>query len=208
VTAEPGVAGEAVAVIIEGYRALLGRFHRTLDLMSERGWAELDAKLADAEAYAAAIGTLAGPGTVLDVGSGAGLPGVVIAAHAPERPVLWVERRRRRATFLTLVAAKCGLTNVEVVADDVRTLTRERLPRPLAAVSAQAVAKLPVVHAWTRHLHTDPILLLARRGTDWAEEVQALTERHGAAVPVLRHEPLGRGGTLVVLRVPGGPTCR
>jgi len=203
-------AGEGLhtGAAVAGYRALLERYHRTLDLMSDRGLADLDAKLVDAAAYAAAVARWAGPGSVVDVGSGAGLPGVVVAAAAPQRPVVWVERRRRRATFLGMVAAGCGLANVTVVAADVRAVRSEQLPQPLAAVTAQAVAALPGLYVMTRHLHSGSVVLVARRGEGWEVEVAALAESVAAKATVLAAEPLGRGGRLVVLSVPGGRPCR
>ena len=206
--ARSGAGSHHVEQVIDTYRGLLARYHRTLDLMSDRGFGELDGKLEDARAYGVAVRTWAGSGCVVDVGSGAGLPGVVVAAVARERYVLWVERRRRRATFLTMVAAACGLDHVRVVGDDVRVVAREALPAPLGAVTAQAVAGLADVYAWTRHLHGDQVVMVARRGAAWADEVAALAERIGAEPRVLATEVLGRGGTLVVLSVPGGCPCR
>jgi len=198
----------AVTAAIETYRGLLKRYHRTLDLMSERGLEALDEKLDDARAYARAVVTWAGPGCVVDVGSGAGLPGVVLAAALPERAVVWVERRRRRATFLRMVAAACGLGRVAVMAGDVRTLTREALPGPVAAVTAQAVAGWDDLYTWTRHLHAERVVFVVRRGPLWAEEVASFGQAIGAEPQVLASERLGRGGTLVVLSVPGGCPCR
>jgi hypothetical protein len=92
--------GHADAALVV-YREQLARFRRTLDLMSERGYAALDDKMAEAERYATAVQRHAAPdGAVLDLGTGAGLPGVVVAARLAPRPVWWVERRRRRAAFL------------------------------------------------------------------------------------------------------------
>jgi 16S rRNA (guanine527-N7)-methyltransferase len=206
--ASGGDEAARIAASIGAYRALLHRYHRTLDLMSDAGLAGLDAKLDDARAYARAVATWAEPGCVLDVGSGAGLPGVVVAAELPERSMVWAERRRRRATFLGMVAASCGLANVSVVEGDVRRLSLDGLPAPLAAVTAQAVAGWSELYAWTRHLHGDRVVLIARRGEGWAGEAAVFAESIGGAARVLATEPLGRGGTLVVLRVGGGSACR
>lgn len=55
-------------------------------------------------------------GAVLDVGSGAGLPGVVVAICEPGRKVFLCEPREKRAVFLKEVRRKLGLSNLEVIA--------------------------------------------------------------------------------------------
>lgn len=204
----PEASGSDLERTIETYRSLVVRYHRTLDLMSDRGLAALESKVRDARAYAAAVRRWSGVGCVVDVGSGAGLPGVVVAAANGERHVLWVERRRRRATFLRMVAATCGLERVRVVDADVRSVERVALPAPLATVTAQAVASVVDVYAWTRHLHGERVVLVARRGPAWSDEVAVLAERIGTEPQVLATEALERGGTLVVLSVAGGYPCR
>jgi len=196
-----------------GGDALLERYHRTLDLLSPAGYADIERHLAEAERYAVAVGELAAEaGPVLDLGSGAGLPGVVVAARLAPREIWWVERRRRRATFLTQVAAQARLASVRVIGDDVR-----RLPRPpggVAAVTAQAVGTLREVAGLTRRLWGPRVLLVSRKGPDWRTEVAELEDwwrddwnaaEDGWAKPrVLRAEPLGTRGTLVAVELRGG----
>jgi 16S rRNA G527 N7-methylase RsmG len=198
------VTGDAA---IATYVDLLHRYHGTLDLMSDRGLAGIDRLLADAEAYAAAVAELAPPGLVLDVGTGAGLPAVVIAARSPSRPMAWVERRRRRATFLRTVVAHCGLPGVEVYAEDVRAVAAEALATPLVAITAQAVAGWSALYGWTRHLHGATVTLIARRGEAWEDERAAFEQQVQAEVELRSAEPLEGGGTLVALLVRGGLPC-
>jgi 16S rRNA (guanine527-N7)-methyltransferase len=224
------VTGDAAIAV---YRRLLERYHRTLDLVSPQAMADLDRHLAEAERYARAVRDLAaGVGVVLDLGSGAGLPGAVVAARLAPREVWWVERRRRRAAFLTQVAAHAGLDAVRVEHEDVRRLARPTFG--VAAVTAQAVGTLVQVAALTRHLWADRVILISRKGPDWASEVEALAgwwRVHGvaagtpmargdsppaadpgaveaqtrSAVPhVLRSEPLGTRGTLIAVEIRGG----
>jgi 16S rRNA (guanine527-N7)-methyltransferase len=63
---------------------------------------------------AAVVQFLPETGTIADIGSGAGLPGIVIAALRPEARVLLVEPMERRCLWLAEVIAELGLTNVEV----------------------------------------------------------------------------------------------
>lgn len=212
---EVGPDDRAVAAGLQAYRALLARYRETLDLMSERGYADLDAKLAEAERYATHVAAHAGPaGPVLDLGTGAGLPGVVMALRLAPRVVWWVERRRRRAAFLTQVAAQEGFAAVRVAGEDARTLDAARTGR-VVAVTAQAVASLVDVAAATRHLWAEDVLLVSRKGPGWREEVAALeraavgwgAESGSAAVELVATEPLGTHGTLVSVRVRGGSAC-
>lgn len=209
-----GATGAASAVLVV-YREQLDRFRRTLDLMSDRGFAELDVKLAEAERYAAAIARHATTaGAVLDLGTGAGFPGVVVAARLTPRRVWWVERRRRRAAFLDQLAAHAGLREVRVAAEDVRALDVGRTGR-VAGVTAQAVASLGQVAALTRHLWSEDVVLVSRKGPGWEAEVDALrgaaegwgADGGSATVEVVATEPLGSGGTLVAVRVLGGSEC-
>lgn len=206
----------AVDGLIAGYLELLKRYHKTLDLLSAQGMAQVDRLVADAKAYAVAISEHVGEPapTVLDVGSGAGLPGVVIALMLPEARVHLVERRRRRAAFLTLVAGRLGIDNVAVVNRDVKHLGGVCAD----AITAQAVADMADVVRLTRHLQADPCVLISRRGPDWEREVPAVQQALGAeesamakaeaAVAVVAVEPLEQRGSLVALRLAGGPACR
>ena len=208
---------------IAAYRALLDRYHRTLDLLSPAAYADLDRHLAEAERYAAAVDELAAEaGPVLDLGSGAGLPGVVVAARLAPREVWWVERRRRRAAFLAQVAARAGLEAVRVIGEDVRRLARP--PEGVAAVTAQAVTSLRGVAELTRPLWGPRVLLVSRKGPAWRDEVAELeawwrretpapvgepaaattAEDTWAAPRVRRTEPLGTRGTLIAVELLGG----
>ena len=79
----------------------------------------------------AAVAHFLPDGTVADVGSGAGLPGLVIAAMQPEREVVLIEPMERRTTWLTEAANALELSNVRVL--------RGRAEEVGAEVSAQAV---------------------------------------------------------------------
>ncbi|MDF1521732.1 MAG: class I SAM-dependent methyltransferase [Trueperaceae bacterium] len=210
---DSGAAASDIAAraAIDAYRALLERYRGTLDLMSPRAFDELDAKVAEAERYAAVVARFAPEtGAVLDLGTGAGLPGAVVAARLAPRPVWWVERRHRRATFLAQVAARAGFEAVRVADRDVRDLDAVAVG-PVVAVTAQAVASFEAVASLTRHLWDERVLLVSRKGPGWEAEVEALRQAVAgwgtATVEVVATEPLGTRGTLIAVRVQGGPAC-
>lgn len=221
--------------LIAGYIEFLKRYYKTLDLMSAQGLEQMGRLVEDAKAYAAAITQyLSEPApTIVDVGSGAGLPGIVVAIALPNAKVFLVERRRRRAAFLELVTSRLSIANATVVKGDVRHLKGVCAD----AVIAQAVAGLTDVTGLTRHLHADPCLLVSRRGPGWEEEIPGLRAyiartasgrasvtatmpraddtstansaeaENSWAVAVLGAEALEQRGSLVALRLAGGPAC-
>lgn len=195
---------------LDRYVALARRYHATLDLMSDAGLARLDRHVADALRYVDAVASLdPEPQRLLDIGSGVGLPGIVIAAALPELAVELVERRRKRATFLRMAAAAVGRADVVVRDADVRATRGERTD----VVTAQAVARLAEVYRLVRHRTADPVVLVARKGAEWREEVEELARcateaEEASSTDVLRQEPLEGSGTLVAVRVRGGRPCR
>lgn len=92
-----------------------------------------------------AAGEVGDARTAYDLGSGAGLPGVVIAIASPDLRVGLVESRKRRASFLELAVAELGLGNVQVLGERVESLTapvdvcfsRAFTPLPAAWVAAE-----------------------------------------------------------------------
>src|SRR5690606_40498668 len=140
--------------------------------------------VAEAVAYAETVEAVAGAqARVVDVGSGAGLPGLVMAASLPEAAIILVERRRRRGAFLELAASRLGLANVRVVKGDVKELSDVCAD----VITAQAVAKMAEVVRLTRHLHSESCFVVSRRGPEWREEIPAaaeiLTQEGGALAP-------------------------
>ena len=102
-----------------------------------------------------------GTGCVLDVGSGNGLPGVVLAIALPALAVTLLEPRAKRARFLTQVRIELTLTNVEVVC------ARVEDHRPAAgydALIARAFAALPEFITASRTLRGPHTRLLAMKG--------------------------------------------
>jgi len=88
----------------------------------------------------ALVARLVWPGArVGDVGSGAGLPGLVLALARPDAQFVLIEPMERRCDWLRNEAAELGLTNVEVM----RSRAEEAHPTPLLdQVTARAVSAL------------------------------------------------------------------
>jgi 16S rRNA (guanine527-N7)-methyltransferase len=112
--------------------------------------------------------------SVVDVGSGAGLPGIVLAVARPDLGVVLVEPLARRTAFLTEVVSELGLTNVTVVRaraeDSIGALS------PADVVTARAVAPLDRLAGWCLPLARIGGRLLAVKGATAAEEIEAHQE--------------------------------
>lgn len=114
---------------------------------------------------------------VIDVGSGAGLPGIVWAVVRPDVTVTCLEPLQRRATYLEEVVTELGLTGrVQVVRARAEDIVRGRGPvTSLRArvVTARAVAPMERLAGWTVPLVQPGGELLALKGRSAAEEVEA-----------------------------------
>lgn len=115
-------------------------------------------------------------GTWLDVGSGAGFPGLVVAALT-DRPVLLVEPRKRRVAFLQEAARSLGLEGrVSVIASKVETICERA-----AVISARAVAPLIDLFGAASHCAAPDTLWLLPKGQSAREEVAIARHAwHGA----------------------------
>jgi 16S rRNA (guanine527-N7)-methyltransferase len=83
---------------------------------------------------------MARAGSWLDIGSGAGIPGIITAIITGNRTIL-VEPRARRAAFLSHVVEQLELPNVRVCASTVQKLVAE----PVDNITARALAALPAI---------------------------------------------------------------
>ncbi len=121
---------------LAAYRDLLLRWNTRINLISAETAAEIDQRhIADC----VQLQPLLPPeGPIADIGSGAGLPGLVLAIMQPKREVHLVESDKRKAAFLVEASAQLKLPMVRVHASRAENA---KLPR-LAAISARALAPL------------------------------------------------------------------
>jgi 16S rRNA (guanine527-N7)-methyltransferase len=112
--------------------------------------------------------------TVCDVGSGAGLPGLVLAIVRPDLEVTLVEPLLRRATFLSEAVERLSLASVEVVRARAEDLHGSR---SFDVVTSRAVAPLPRLLEWSLPLVAAGGELLAMKGRSAAEELGGVAAR-------------------------------
>jgi 16S rRNA (guanine527-N7)-methyltransferase len=122
----------------------------------------------------AAIASLVPQGArVVDVGSGAGLPGIPLALVRPDLAVALLEPLARRVTFLDEVVERLGLTNVTVVRGRAEEGPARRELGGADVVTARAVAPLEKLAGWCLPLLRPGGRLLALKGSTAAEELAA-----------------------------------
>jgi len=125
--------------------------------------------------------------SVIDVGSGAGLPGIALAIARPDLRIVLVEPLARRTAFLTDVVPRLGLDDVTIfrgrAGEAVRALARADV------VTARAVAPLDRLADWCLPLLVPGGRLLALKGATAAAEVDAhrdAVRRAGGGDPIIR----------------------
>ena len=120
----------------------------------------------------AAVGELLQPGErVVDIGSGAGLPGIPLAIARPDLKVVLLEPMQRRSEFLNEVVGQLGLP-VEVVRGRAEERwVRDRLGESDAAVS-RAVAALDKLTKWSMPLLRPGGRMVAIKGQRAADELE------------------------------------
>ncbi|MCT2557863.1 16S rRNA (guanine(527)-N(7))-methyltransferase RsmG [Tsuneonella sp. YG55] len=112
-------------------------------------------------------------GTWVDLGSGAGFPGLVIAMMRPDLHVKLVESRRLRSAWLSSCIDALGLDKCEVSHGRAEVLPAEEA----AVLSARAFAPLPKAIAIGRRFSTADTVWLLPKGRSAAQEVNELPKR-------------------------------
>jgi 16S rRNA (guanine527-N7)-methyltransferase len=112
----------------------------------------------------------AAQGPWLDLGSGPGLPGLVIAAICPQMPVVMVESRARRVEFLQACIAALALPKARVIGERLERVT----PFPARAISARAFAPLESLLSLSAPFSTATTRYVLPKGRSAAHELASL----------------------------------
>ena len=140
--------------------------------------------------------------TVADLGSGAGLPGLVLAIARPDLTVTLIEPMARRVVFLEEACAELGLDSVEVVRG-----RAEECRVHFDVVTARALAALPKLLGWGMPLVAERGQLLAMKGSSAVAEIaeaSAELDRWRARAEVVTSSVPGSSVTTVVRVVRDG----
>jgi 16S rRNA (guanine527-N7)-methyltransferase len=153
------------------YLALLLRWNGTYNLTAIRDPHDMLVKhLLDSLAMQPFVRDLA---SLADLGTGPGLPGIPLAITTPNLAVTLVESNGKKTRFLREAVRQLKLDNVTVVTSRIEAFQPDA---PFAAITARALATLPLIVQLGGHLLNSEGRLLAMKGQSPDEEIAALPE--------------------------------
>lgn len=157
------------------YLALLDRWNRTYNLTAIRDPAQMIGKhLLDSLAMHPCVADLAADGgTLADLGTGPGLPGIPLALAYPGLRVSLVESNGKKSRFLREAVRTLSLANATVVESRIEAFDA---PGQFDAITARALATLPLILQLGGHLLKPDGRLLAMKGVRPDDEIAALPE--------------------------------
>lgn len=127
---------------------------------------------------------------LIDVGTGAGLPGMVLALAEPHREWVLLDSNAKKVRFLTQLLIELKPANIEIVRSRVEDYRPERL---FNTVITRALGSLAMILRLTRHLCAQEARILAMKGTYPKKEIAEIQGMphltvHRLAVPGLAAE--------------------
>ncbi len=182
---------DAQVVQLLDYQNLIGKWNKVYNLTAVRDPAEmlthhlLDSLAAVAPLQKHVQGRGLAAASLLDVGSGAGLPGVVLAICCPTLAVTCVDTVGKKAAFIKQAALALGLGNLTGLHARVETITQ-----PFDVICARAFASLADFTSWSQAALAPGGVWMALKGKHPAEELALLPPD----VAVFHVEPLAVPG--------------
>ncbi|TWI13340.1 16S rRNA (guanine(527)-N(7))-methyltransferase RsmG [Lysobacter ruishenii] len=163
----------ALATPLLAYLGLLVRWNKTYNLTAVRDPHEMVTKhLLDSLAMHPYVDAIAARGGALaDLGTGAGLPGIPLAIVKPGLRVTLVESNGKKARFMREAVRQLGLKDVRVAESRIEALAE---PGAYDAITARALATLPLIIELGGHLLGPDGELLAMKGVHPVDEIAGL----------------------------------
>ncbi|RPI03876.1 MAG: 16S rRNA (guanine(527)-N(7))-methyltransferase RsmG, partial [Calditrichaeota bacterium] len=117
-------------------------------------------------------------GRIMDLGSGAGFPGIPLAIARPSLEIVLVEAVRKKALFLEEVKHVLNLNRVKVYIGRVEAMNSAEEESRFAVIVARAVAPLVKLWCWAEPLLKTNGFLLAMKGTHVQSEIEELCSEY------------------------------
>ena len=112
---------------------------------------------------------------ILDVGTGAGLPGIPLALARPELKVVLLDSNGKKVRFLQEVKRSLKLDNIEIVQERVESY---HPPQGFDTVTTRAFSNLQQMMGWTQHLLVPSGIWLAMKGRRPEDELEVIPENY------------------------------
>ena len=166
---------EALATPLLQYLALMLRWNATYNLTAIRDPQEMVVKhILDSAAMHPFVKDLAvRGGSIADLGAGAGLPGIVLSIIYPELRVTMLESAGKKVRFMREAIRQLGLRHARAEHSRIETFQPEL---PFDAITARALATLPLLIELGQHLLKPDGVLLAMKAVFPTDEIDGLTD--------------------------------
>ena len=161
---------DSQAAQLLAYMALLNKWNKAYNLTAVRDPDEMVSRhLLDSLSVLPFVGA----GRWLDVGSGGGMPGVILAIMLPDNEFTLLDSNGKKTRFVTQVKMELGLDNLQVVNSRVEAFSPDL---SFDGIVSRAFSSLADFTHLTRHLSTVETQWLAMKGLYPDEELQLLPE--------------------------------
>lgn len=140
-------------------------------------------------------------GRILDLGSGAGFPGIPLKIVDPSLRLTLIDSRKMKTLFLRQVVERLALVDVDVVCSRVEEYSNLSRSSEFVGVLSRAVAELEKLWCWSENLLKDGGALIAQKGGDVSSEVHQLKRKYPhLSVRLQNCDFLGEGKVFVVVQ--------
>jgi 16S rRNA (guanine527-N7)-methyltransferase len=198
-----GVSRETLGRL-EIFAAVLRQWQKTINLVSQGTLDDLWHRHFADSAQLLAFGPTTGPVSWLDLGSGAGFPGLVVGIMLAERPgsrLVLIESDSRKCAFLREVVRQTGLAAlvpVDILAERIETAANTTRVGAVDVISARAVAPLDRLLGWCQPFFGSRTVALLPKGRDFDAELHAARQNWEFEVVLKSSQTLVDGRILVV----------
>ncbi|MEA1913671.1 MAG: 16S rRNA (guanine(527)-N(7))-methyltransferase RsmG [Campylobacterota bacterium] len=155
----------------EKYSASLKQWNRTHNLTGACEDADIEKNIIDSVYPLTFIST---PSRLVDIGTGAGYPGLILAMAMRDTYCILVEPRAKRVAFLNYVKNLLKLDNVEIVQDRIENIDLDKID----LITSRAVSNTKFLMELTQHIHSKSTQYLFYKGSLLANELEDLKIKH------------------------------
>ena len=135
---------------------------------------------------------------ILDVGSGAGLPGIPLAIANPEIDFTLLDSNQKKTRFIQQAVAELGLNNVEVISERIENF---QIDKTFDTVTARAYSAIDNLISGVQHLLNEQSVILAMKGTYPVAELENIpSPYHVESIEKLQVPGLDADRHLVIIR--------